>query len=318
MSNSPLVNYTKISPNSSNPRNKPITKITIHHVAGNLTVEQIGNVFATKERKASSNYGVDNYGRVGMYVEEKNRAWTSSNSDNDNQAVTIEVANITGAPDWKVSDVALNKTIDLCVDICKRNNIKRLNFTGDKTGNLTMHKWFAATACPGPYLESKFPYIANEVNKRLNTGAEKPSTDVLYRVQTGAFKNKSNADALLAKVKAAGFDTYMIQADGLYKVQVGAFSVKSNADAMAKKLKSKGFDVYITTKGGSAVSSSPASKKTLKVGSKVKITGSKYATGQTIPGWVKSKTYTVQQIAGDKALIKEIVSWVFTKDLMLI
>lgn len=311
MSNSPLVNYTKISPNSSNPRNKPITKITIHHVAGNLTVEQVGNIFATKERKASSNYGVDNHGRVGMYVEEKNRAWTSSNSDNDNQAVTIEVANITGAPDWKVSDIALNKTIDLCVDICKRNNIKRLNFTGDKTGNLTMHKWFAATACPGPYLESKFPYIANEVNKRLNAGAEKPSTDVLYRVQTGAFKNKSNADALLAKVRAAGFDTYMIQDGGLYKVQVGAYGVKSNADAMASKLKEKGFDVYITT-------SKPVPAKTLKVGSKVKITGSKYATGQTIPDWVKSKTYTVQQIAGDKVLIKEIVSWVFTKDLMLI
>lgn len=311
MSNSPLVNYTKISPNSSNPRNKPITKITIHHVAGNLTVEQVGNIFATKERKASSNYGVDNHGRVGMYVEEKNRAWTSSSSENDNQAVTIEVANITGAPDWKVSDIALNKTIDLCVDICKRNNIKRLNFTGDKTGNLTMHKWFAATACPGPYLESKFPYIANEVNKRLNAGAEKPSTDVLYRVQTGAFKNKSNADALLAKVRAAGFDTYMIQDGGLYKVQVGAYGVKSNADAMASKLKEKGFDVYITT-------SKPVPAKTLKVGSKVKITGSKYATGQTIPDWVKPKTYTVQQIAGDKALIKEIVSWVFIKDLMLI
>lgn len=311
MSNSPLVNYTKISPNSSNPRNKPITKITIHHVAGNLTVEQVGNIFATKERKASSNYGVDNHGRVGMYVEEKNRAWTSSSSENDNQAVTIEVANITGAPDWKVSDIALNKTIDLCVDICKRNNIKRLNFTGDKTGNLTMHKWFAATACPGPYLESKFPYIANEVNKRLNAGAEKPSTDVLYRVQTGAFKNKSNADALLAKVRAAGFDTYMIQDGGLYKVQVGAYGVKSNADAMASKLKEKGFDVYITT-------SKPVPAKTLKVGSKVKITGSKYATGQTIPDWVKPKTYTVQQIAGDKVLIKEIVSWVFIKDLMLI
>ncbi len=214
MSNSPLVNYTKISPNSSNPRNKPITKITIHHVAGNLTVEQIGDIFSKREREASSNYGVDNHGRVGMYVEEKNRAWTSSNSDNDNQAVTIEVANITGAPDWKVSDIALNKTIDLCVDICKRNNIKRLNFTGDKTGNLTMHKWFAATACPGPYLESKFPYIANEVNKRLNSQpvvnpTPKP-TQILYKVQTGAFSNKKNAEALAERLKKLGFEAYIV------------------------------------------------------------------------------------------------------------
>lgn len=282
MSNSPLVNYTKISPNSSNPRNKPITKITIHHVAGNLTVEQVGNIFATKERKASSNYGVDNHGRVGMYVEEKNRAWTSSSSENDNQAVTIEVANITGAPDWKVSDIALNKTIDLCVDICKRNNIKRLNFTGDKTGNLTMHKWFAATTCPGPYLESKFPYIADMVNKRLNSQpAVNPTpqpTQILYKVQTGAFSNKKNAEALAERLKKLGFETYIVS----------------------------------ERKEGTAQTPAPE----VRVGSKVKIIGSKYATGQTIPDWVKPKTYTVQQIAGDKALIKEIVSWVFTKDLM--
>lgn len=284
MSNSPLVNYTKISPNSSNPRNKQITKITIHHVAGNLTVEQVGNIFATKERKASSNYGVDNHGRVGMYVEEKNRAWTSSSSDNDNQAVTIEVANITGAPDWKVSDIALNKTIDLCVDICKRNNIKRLNFTGDKTGNLTMHKMFANTNCPGPYLESKFPYIAEMVNKRLNSqpvvNPTPQPTQTLYKVQTGSFSNKKNAEALADRLKKLGFETYIVS----------------------------------ERKEGTAQTPPPE----VRVGSKVKIIGSKYATGQTIPDWVKPKTYTVQQIAGDKALIKEIVSWVFTKDLMLV
>ena len=102
-----------------------------------------------------------------MYVEEKDRAWTSSNADNDHQAITIEVANNGGGPNWPVSDTALAKLIDLCVDICKRNGIKQLNYTGDASGNLTRHNMFAATACPGPYLQSKFPYIANEVNKRL-------------------------------------------------------------------------------------------------------------------------------------------------------
>lgn len=180
MSNSPLVNYTKISPNSSNPRNAKIDTITIHHMAGNLTVEQLGAIWANKSRNASSNYGIDNKGRVGMYVEEKNRSWCSSNRENDNRAVTIEVANIGGAPDWKVGGVALQKTIDLCVDICIRNGIQKLNFTGDKTGNLTMHKWFAATACPGAYLESKFPYIAAEVNKRLA-----PVPADTYKVKAG-------------------------------------------------------------------------------------------------------------------------------------
>lgn len=168
MSNSSLVNYTKISPNSTNPRNKKISKITIHHMAGNLTVEQCGNGFSSKNRQASANYGIGSDGRVGLYVEEKNRSWASSSRANDNMAVTIEVANDQIGGNWHVSDKALSKLIDLCTDICKRNGIKKLNFTGDKTGNLTMHKYFAATACPGPYLESRFPYIANEVNKRLS------------------------------------------------------------------------------------------------------------------------------------------------------
>lgn len=168
MSNSSLVSFTKISPNSTNPRNGKISKITIHHMAGNLTVEQCGNGFSSKNRQASANYGIGSDGRVGLYVEEKNRSWASSSRANDNVAVTIEVANDQIGGNWHVSDKALSKLIDLCTDICKRNGIKKLNFTGDKTGNLTMHKYFAATACPGPYLESRFPYIANEVNKRLS------------------------------------------------------------------------------------------------------------------------------------------------------
>jgi hypothetical protein len=168
--NSKLVSYTKLSPNKSI-RTSKIKKITIHHMAGNLSVETCGNVFANKSRQASSNYGIGTDGRIGMYVEEKHRAWTSSNRTNDNQAITIEVANDGGAPNWHVSDKALAALIELCVDICKRNGIKELNYTGDATGNLTKHEYFANTTCPGPYLGGKFSYIADEVNKRL-----KPTT----------------------------------------------------------------------------------------------------------------------------------------------
>lgn len=174
MSNSSLVDYSRISPNKTSMANKVVKKITIHHMAGNLTVEACGAGFAQASRKASSNYAIGADGRVGMYVEEKDRSWASSSSDNDGQAVTIEVANDGGAPDWHVSDTALAKLIDLCVDICQRNGIDKLNYTGDKTGNLTMHRYFAATACPGPYLESKFPFIAECVNQRLS-GTDEPS-----------------------------------------------------------------------------------------------------------------------------------------------
>lgn len=196
MSNSPLVSYTKISPNSNNPRNKPITKITIHHMAGNLSIESCGNIFAKASRKASSNYGIGSDGRIGMYVEEKNRSWCSSSAANDNQAITIEVANDGGAPNWHVSDKALASLIDLCTDICRRNGIARLNFTGDASGNLTQHNYFAATACPGPYLKSKFQYIADEVNKRLNQGSTIQNGTGL---QATSLKSMPEAD-IVAKV----------------------------------------------------------------------------------------------------------------------
>ena len=148
MSNSSLVNYVKLSPNYSSRNGIKITKITIHHMAGDLSVEVCGNVF--QNREASANYAIGSDGRVGLYVDECNRAWTSSSYDNDRQAITIEVANDSGAPNWHVGNKAMAKLIDLCVDICQRNGIKKLNYTGDKTGNLTMHKMFAATVCPRP------------------------------------------------------------------------------------------------------------------------------------------------------------------------
>lgn len=209
MSNSNLVNYTKLSPNYTPMTNKINKKITIHHMAGNLSIETCGNVFASKSRKASSNYGVGSDGRIGLYVDESNRAWTSSSSSNDSQAVTIEVANDGGAPNWHVSDKAIAAVIELCVDICKRNGIEKLIYTGDASGNLTEHNYFAATACPGPYLKSKLSYIAEEVNKQLTTTTA-TTNNRLYRVQVGAFAVKENAEKLLKRLKDAGFkDAYI-------------------------------------------------------------------------------------------------------------
>ena len=168
MSNSPLVTYTRISPNQSSRLGNKIDTITIHHMAGNLSVETVGRVFSDGYREASANYAIDNDLQVGMYVEEKDRSWASSNGDNDRRAVTIELANDEIGGQWHVADKVIAKCIDLVVDICQRNGIKKLNYTGDTSGNLTKHCWFAATLCPGPYLGSKFDYIADQVNLRLD------------------------------------------------------------------------------------------------------------------------------------------------------
>lgn len=216
MSNSSLVNLVSYSPNHSGRRQNPITKIAIHHTAGVLTAAGIGSVFKPTSRKASCNYGIGNDNKVVLVVDECNRAWTTSSSWCDNRAVTIEVSNCQYGGNWLVSDRVLNTLIDLVTDICRRNKIKNCTYTGGKDGVLQMHKWYAQTSCPGPYLASKFNYIAQEVNKRLKGGKSTSTSSNLYRVrkswedsksQKGAFKNLNNAIDLAKKHKYKVFDS---------------------------------------------------------------------------------------------------------------
>ena len=173
MGNSPLVSYTKISPNKTSPRNHKIDTITIHCVVGKCSVETLGSIFAPKSRQASSNYGIGPDGRIGMYVEEKDRSWCSSNAANDHRSITIEVASETTHP-YAVPEAAYESLIELLVDICKRNDIKELKWKADKSligktseQNMTVHRWFSSTACPGDYLYEHHGDIAAKVNAKL-------------------------------------------------------------------------------------------------------------------------------------------------------
>lgn len=179
MSNSSLVSYTRISPNKTSPRNHTIDTISIHCVAGNCSIETVGSIFAPSSRQASSNYAVGTDGRIGMYVEEKDRSWCTSSPSNDHRAITIEVANDGNASTgWHVSDKAMSSLIKLLADICRRNGIKKLLWQANKSligqvtkQNMTVHKWFANTDCCGDYLYSKHSYIASEVNKLLGSSS---------------------------------------------------------------------------------------------------------------------------------------------------
>ena len=183
--NSPLVTYTKISPNKTSPRNHVIDTITIHCVVGQCSVETLGNIFSPTSRKASSNYGIGPDGRIGMYVEEKDRSWCSSSASNDNRAITIECASDTTYP-YAINDKVYESLINLCTDICKRNNIKELKWKADKSligqpdkQNMTVHRWFAATACPGDYIYNRLGDIADKVNAKLgvSTSTETPKKE---------------------------------------------------------------------------------------------------------------------------------------------
>lgn len=274
MSNSSLVTHTNLSPNKTAPRTSTIKKITIHHMAGNLTVEACGNVFSPSSRQASSNYGVDGKGNVGLYVDEANRSWCSSNSANDHQAVTIEVANDGGEPNWSVSDVALEKTIDLCVDICQRNGIAALNYTGDATGNLTRHDMFKATTCPGPYLGGKFEYIAEQVNARLNGTSEESSSE--------------STEESSGETASTGSSSYTGTSVVDYLKSIGADSSFANRKILATSYGITGYTgtasqntkllAYLLADGddGNEVSSTVAGTSTISYYTKASYTGSSF------------------------------------------
>lgn len=314
MSNSPLVVYTKLSPNHSGQRTHGIDRITPHCVVGQLSCERICDCFPAG-REASCNYGIGTDGRISLCVEEKNRSWCSSSNANDQRAVTIECSSDKTAP-YAMTDAVYAALIDLCTDICKRNGKKKLLWFGDKNKTLsyepkademiiTVHRWFANKSCPGDWLYNRLGDLAAKVTSRLGGAAPQPSpSGTLYRVQTGAYKNKANADSQLAKVKAAGFDTYMVKAGGLYKIQVGAYSKKENADAMAAKLKAAGFDTYITTEQGKPVSSGGSAAASLAVGDKVKLASNAPVYGSTkFQSWVYSSTLYVREIKGNRVVI---------------
>lgn len=215
--NSKLVNYTRISPNRSVNRNHKIDTVSVHCVVGQCSVETLGSIFASTSKEASSNYGIGYDGRIGMYVEEKDRSWCTSSASNDNRAITIEVASDTYHP-YRVNDVAYKSLIKLLVDICKRNGIKKLVWSTNKSErmnhlngcNMTVHRDYANKSCPGDYLYNLHGQITKEVNAQLGSGTSSTTRKTLYRVrktwkdvksQKGAFYDLSNAKKCADKNK---------------------------------------------------------------------------------------------------------------------
>ena len=183
--NSPLVDYTKLSPNNSGLRTHNIDRITPHCVVGQVSVERLGDIFMPTSKEASCNYGIGEDGRVLLCVEEKNRSWCSSSNANDQRAITIECASDSYHP-YAFNDAVYDKLIELCADICKRNGKKKLLWFEDKDIALdyvpnsdemvlTVHRWFANKSCPGDWMYSRMGDLANKVTSILSGATPTPS-----------------------------------------------------------------------------------------------------------------------------------------------
>ena len=217
MGNSNLVSV-KVPAHSNNytvgRSGRNIEMIAIHHMAGILTAEQCGKIFQNASRKASSHYGIGKDGKIALYVDEANTAYTNSNWDSNCKSVTIETSNCKLGGDYPVSDVVLNKLIELVADIAKRNNLGKLV----KGKNVVWHRMYVATTCPGDYLLSKMDYIiekANEINGKVdnNTNTEttaprKTNEEIANEVINGKWGNGADRKN---KLTAAGYDYNAIQ-----------------------------------------------------------------------------------------------------------
>ena len=303
---SPLCNEIVAFGKNCNARKNPVSKITIHHMAG---VMDAGNCARMHLRSSgsSANYYIGNDGKICGGVSEDKRAWTSGTGDakgsNDHMAITIEVSNSQREGMWPVSSAAYKALIALCADICTFYGIVP-HYDDTKNGTLTTHKMFQATACPGPYLDNlhRSGQIERDIKEAMgqvfnpDKGDGQPSgapasEPVLLRVQTGAYRDKQNAFTRLAELRGKGVDGIVVLADdGLYKVQVGAYSKQENAHNKALELQQKGFATFVTDKGGTMISEN--TQKTYIV-----------QMGDTLGGIAAKNGTTVQKIVAANGIL---------------
>lgn len=234
MTYSKLISGSTPITNKCNPRTSAIRKITPHHMAGNMRAADCARFHRDGDRQASANYYIGTDGSIWGGVPEEYRAWTSSSWDNDNQAITIEVANSATGGNWPVSDAAFNALIRLCKDLCQRHGIK-LSWTGSVNGTLTCHDMFAATNCPGPYLKGKFSELVRQVTgAAASKPAAKKSVDVVAQeVIQGKW---SNGEDRRNRLTAAGYDYNAVQAKVNVLLSKKPAPAKKSTDAIAQEV----------------------------------------------------------------------------------
>ena len=278
-----------------------VCKITPHHMAGKLTAKRCGELFQNGSRQASANYGIGYNGEIICYVDEDNRAYTSSNKANDCQAITIEVANSQNGGDWPISDASWNSLVNLCVDICQRYNFK-LEYDGTPNGSLTRHNMFAATTCPGPYLQGRFEELVSTVNSKLGGSSEpaleipsETSTNYLVKVTTDVLnirKGPGTNYGTNGSIKDRGVYTIVAESDGQGASKWG--KLKSGAGWIALD--------YTEKQTSSSKPSTPATPAITK-GCKVKFTGTKSYSGIKLASWTNGYIFDVIEVSGDRVVI---------------
>lgn len=198
MSFSKLATIMVPSPNRDKHRTHKVIYFTPHCMVGQLSARKCGELFKRESYAASSNYGIGTDGEIAGYVDEEDRSWCSSSAWNDNRAITIECASDTKHP-YAMNQKVWDSLVNLAFDICQRYGKTKLLWFNDKQTTMnykpkdnemviTVHRWYAAKACPGDWLYNRLGKLADQVNAMLDSVAqaiekqveENPSGKVVY------------------------------------------------------------------------------------------------------------------------------------------
>ncbi len=214
MSFSSLTNQVQSSTQRSSRGGVAIDTFLIHHQAStddDATIREM----VTGSRQVSANYTIDSNGRITGVVDEEDRAWTSGSEYDggkgaawDCRSITVEIANSAGAPDWPISQEAINAAAELLIDLQKRYGIK--NILGHRDLWLQFQASYP-TYCPGP---EKVAEITARATQLANGSAVfTPYAGGSAPVSYPTVWNGYDVATIQRLLTTAGFPT---TADGLY------------------------------------------------------------------------------------------------------
>lgn len=187
-----------------NPRTQKVIGIIPHYMAAHWTAEQCATYFRDNGLENSANYCIGYDGSCVCNVTEDNRAWTSSSSWADQRCITVEIAN--NAPSSEIPAPALEKFKQLATDIALRYGINAYSYTGDTSGNFMLHRFFAATPCPGDWFVAHIPEIVKDINARIKSGTIYGKDDPMF-IDYDNGKYKKEVEALADLGIFSGFKT---------------------------------------------------------------------------------------------------------------
>ena len=131
------------------------------------------------------------------------------------------------------------------IGVTERPNLVVLNST--QMPALLVESGFINSGKDNQIFDRQFDAVARAIADGIEAAAGPAGKEVYYRVQTGLFRNRDNAQRMLYRLLGQGFPAFLSYENGLFRVQVGAFKNMENAVRMEQRIRNQGYETLIVT-----------------------------------------------------------------------